>query len=177
MTKVYLVGMPGSGKSKIGESLGTKIGLPYVDLDHYMVSKEGRDINTIFSDSGESYFRLLERDCLRALTGQYTSFVLASGGGAPCYYDNMKYMNDNGITVFLNPPLSQIANHMLGKKGNQKRPLLKGLDDQLLLKELEEKLRIRAPYYEQALIKIDLGLDSIEARVERIIEQIEPLVK
>ena len=177
MKKVYLVGMPGSGKSKIGQLLSIKTGLPFFDLDDYLVLKEGRDINTIFSESGESYFRILERDSLKELTGQSSSFIMASGGGAPCFYDNMTYMNHHGITVFLNPPLSQIADRMLSRKGNQKRPLLKGLDDGLLLEELEKKLRDRLPYYLQADLEITLGLEGIEVRAQRILEKIERLVK
>ena len=173
MLRLYLVGMPGSGKTKIGRSLSKRIDLPFADLDDYLVSKEGRDINTIFSESGESYFRELERDCLRALTKQSTSFVLATGGGAPCFFDNMEYMNGHGITLFLNPPIWQIATRMMHRSGNQKRPLLKDLEDKVLLSELEEKLKIRLPYYLQSAFEVDLGLDFFEQRVQRIIELVE----
>ena len=177
MQKLYLIGMPGSGKSKIGRTLSSRVELPFFDLDDYIVKNEGRDINAIFSDNGEDYFRVLENKYLRALTEEHESFVMATGGGAPCFFDNINYMNSHGTVIFLNPPLWQIGKRMMGKKGNQKRPLLKDVDDKQLFSELEEKLKVRLPFYRKARFEIDVGLDFFEMRIQRIVERLESLEK
>jgi shikimate kinase len=102
---------------------------------------------------------------------------MATGGGAPCFFDNIDYMNKHGIVFFLNPPIGQIGRRMMGRKGNQRRPLLKDFDDGSLFAELEAKLQTRLPYYMKARFEIEVGLDQFELRIQRIVEHLESLEK
>lgn len=168
--------MPGSGKTKIGRLLSQQTGLDFYDLDAYIVDREGCTINDIFERKGEQYFRTVERDCLRAIDQQADEFVLATGGGAPCFYHNMEYMNTAGITVFLDVPVGEIAERMV-RKGTRKRPLLKNISKDILLDALWDKYRLREPHYAQAHIRIGDGLGMINLRVQKIEEELRRLKK
>lgn len=172
--KIFLVGMPGSGKTKIGRALGRTLGLAFYDLDEEIVQREGRSINDLFRDEGEPYFRELERRCLHRAALREEAFVLATGGGAPCFFDNMDYMNRKGITVFLDVPVREIASRMV-RKGTHKRPLLKDVSKERLLQALEDKYSQREPYYSMASLRISEGLDAFEERVRQIAGKIRDL--
>jgi shikimate kinase len=104
--KIYLTGMPGCGKSKVGRILAERLHLPFVDLDVVIAGAEGMEINRIFAERGEPWFRELEARWLRE-SSAVPAFVMATGGGAPCFYGNMEYMNGAGISVFLDVPLER----------------------------------------------------------------------
>lgn len=155
MPKIFFIGMPGCGKSFIGRQVADNLGLPFFDLDEAIVNSEGRQINEIFKTEGESCFRELESRLLRDITHKNRAFLMATGGGAPCFYDNMEFMNAQGASVFLNTPLERIASGLL-EKGTQERPLLKDFTDETLLKELREKFAVRERYYRKAKLIVDL---------------------
>ena len=172
--KYFLVGMPASGKSTIGRLLAGQIGIPFIDLDHEIVKKEGLEITEIFSSKGEDYFRDMERKCLLDITSQHAGFVMATGGGAPCFYNNMSFMNKHGITIFINISVKDLYKKLL-LKGTQKRPLLRNLDNLDLFEELKNKFLIRKKFYEQSKICLDQNLGDITSRVNQIIFAIKML--
>ena len=100
--KYFIVGYMASGKSTFGKELAKDKGLPFLDLDESVESREGRSISEIFAKEGEEYFRKREREILHEICNEADEFVLATGGGTPCFFDNMDYMNQAGTTVFLN---------------------------------------------------------------------------
>ena len=100
--KYFIVGYMASGKSTFGKELAKDKGLPFLDLDECVESREGRSISEIFAKEGEEYFRKREREILHEICNEADEFVLATGGGTPCFFDNMDYMNQAGTTVFLN---------------------------------------------------------------------------
>ncbi|MCK5210444.1 MAG: shikimate kinase [Cyclobacteriaceae bacterium] len=173
-TKYFLLGMPASGKSTIGKAIARQFNVKFIDLDEVIVEKEGVAITEIFKTKGEDYFRELERKCLLNQIKLKDGFVLATGGGAPCFFDNMALMNKNGITIFLNVSVDDLFNK-LSKKGTQKRPLLTNLSNDDLYLELENKLNDRKKYYEQSIICLDQNLNDINERVNQVIFAIKAL--
>ena len=172
--KYYLVGMPASGKSSIGKLLAAQLGFDFFDLDQVIIQREQTSIAEIFSKKGEAYFRDIERKYLLELINKEGGFVLATGGGAPCFFNNMAAMNKSGITIFLNVALEDLFNK-LSKKGTHKRPLLKDKTKDELYEELASKLEERIKFYEQAKIKLDQRFAEIRDRVNQVIFAIKSL--
>lgn len=137
----------GSGKSYVGSRLATELGLPFIDLDTEIEATAGKPITAIFAEDGEAEFRRLETEALRA-TAARPAFVLATGGGAPCFHNNMDWMNANGTTVFLDPDLEVLLARLEG--GRDHRPVLQS--GTALRQLVVEKLATRRPIYEQAAI-------------------------
>lgn len=154
--KVFLWGMPGSGKSTIGKKLAVLLDLPFIDLDKVIEAHAGQSIASIFDSQGESYFRYLERQMLLNTIKSNKNFVLATGGGAPCFFDNLEKMKQAGTTIFLNMPMTHIVQRM-SAKGKAKRPLLSGLDQDNLEKEFVARFAYRMAYYQQAHHEIKEG--------------------
>ena len=96
--RIFLTGFMGSGKSYTGRRLSEALGIPFIDLDHWIEDQEGQSIQAIFEKSGEAAFRQIEREALHQMIA-YEQAVIACGGGAPCFFDNMEWMNRHGITV------------------------------------------------------------------------------
>src|SRR5690348_5526014 len=98
--KVYLVGLPGSGKSTLGKQIAQTLSIPFVDLDHEIEASESKPVKDIFNEQGEEYFRDLEAKTLLSWAFSDKSFVMATGGGAPCFNNGMEVINESGISVF-----------------------------------------------------------------------------
>jgi shikimate kinase len=171
---LFLVGFMGSGKSFWGQRLAQKAGVPFIDLDDEIVRIENRDIPTIFRESGEAYFRTLERTVLESLSilsgelvletespsGPWQA-VVSTGGGTPCFLGNMDWMNRNGVTVWLDPPVSRLAERLAGETAS--RPLLEGRSGLALSQLIEEKITQRKPFYGMSKISIkdtDIHIDQ-----------------
>jgi len=172
--KIFLVGMPASGKSTIGKLLANQLRLNYFDLDKIIVEHEGMAITEIFEENGEEYFRELERKCLIEFIDSKQEYVLATGGGAPCFFRNMEVMNENGLTVFLNVDISDLYKK-LASKDNYKRPLLKDKTPDQIKEELYSKYSERVYFYKQAKICLDQRLSDINNRVNQVIFAIKTL--
>ena len=145
---IYLIGLPGSGKSTIGKTLAQKLKYAYFDMDDAICAREQKTIEEIFADKGENYFRELEHEILHE-TFDLKNTIISTGGGVPCFFDNINEMKRNGLTIFINPTIDELANR-LGGQGGANRPMLKGKSHKQVLDFIETKYRERAPYYEQA---------------------------
>ena len=143
--------MPGSGKSTLGRNLAPKINLPLIDLDQKIEEKEGSPITEIFAEQGQAYFRQLEHECLVTEIKKPMDAILATGGGAPCFYDNMRLMNDAGITLFIHVGLDDLVRRLSKDKH---RPLVNAMDTESLEKGIREKMEARDKFYEQATLTI-----------------------
>lgn len=175
-TKYFLVGMPASGKSTIGKLIAKQLGYKFIDLDELIVEQEGLAITEIFSKKGEAYFRKIERKQLQDLINQNDGFILATGGGAPCFFNNMELMNTHGVTIFLNVAVDDLFKK-LAKRGTQKRPLLKNISRSDLLSELTNKYNDRKKFYNKSKISIEQNLGKITDRVNQVIFAIKTLEK
>lgn len=145
---IYLVGMPGSGKTTIGRQLAFKLGYDFLDLDYVIEQKASQTIPEIFSEKGETFFRELEKEVvLESIKNK--NIVIATGGGAPCFFDNMKLMNENGKTVFIDVSAEELCNRIWGN-GQTNRPMLKDKTKEELLDEISAKIEARRPFYSLA---------------------------
>lgn len=151
--KVVLVGLPGSGKSTFGRQLAQELGFPFLDLDQQIEEKYLKKIPEIFSIYGEGNFREWETETLSGLLDRDSSFILASGGGAPCFNDNMELINSKSISVYLDVPLESISQRLQASKV-QNRPMFQGLDQGEIILKLKSLLVSREYFYNQAKIKL-----------------------
>ena len=172
--RYFLVGMPASGKSSVGSLLAKQLRLKFDDLDDIIVEKEGMPITDIFELKGEDYFRRLEKECLKEYINNQDNYILATGGGAPCFFDNMKLMNQHGITIFLDVEIEDLY-EKLRVKGTDKRPLLKGKSSKKLRRELYEKYEYRKPFYSRSRITLQQRLSDKNDRVNQVIFAIRTL--
>lgn len=157
--------MPGSGKSTIGKKLAVKLGLTFLDLDEAIVQRENRSIPEIFEKEGEAYFRKVEMECLKETSDRQESLVLATGGGAPCYYDGIDWMNTEGTTIFLDVSPEILVERI---SMQEERPLLKE-DPKARMQKLYEK---RIPIYRNAQIEMNADELTVEEVVERLIQKL-----
>ena len=164
--KIFLIGFMGCGKTHWGERLAQKLGLPFFDLDHKIEEKEGKAINEIFGEHGEEHFRLLEKDVLHLLAESHESFVMACGGGTPCYYNNIAYMKKNGSVYWLNCSVECLFNRLVQEK--ETRPLVRDLSNEQLHAYIVKKLADRKIYYEQATAKISDDNLTLEKLLDKV---------
>ena len=166
--RIYLVGLPGSGKTTLGKELADTLGLRFIDLDDAIIAEAGKTIPEIFAHQGEGNFRIMEREVLHSISAIEDDFVMATGGGAPCYHFNMDFMNDHGQTVFLDVSPGDLAIRLMDE-GIEKRPLFKSYDHQDLIQEVRDLKDKREEYYNQAAIKIkdnQITVDLIVSHLE-----------
>lgn len=149
--KIFLIGFMGCGKTTIAKKLASRLGCQLVDLDLEIEKTIGQSVASYFAEHGEAAFRKQESDLLKAFP-YADEAVVATGGGAPCYFDNMDWMNANGITVYIDMPPVALAKRLAG--GKAKRPLIKDLDEAGLISFIEEKLQERLAFYEKAQLKV-----------------------
>ncbi|MGF1533852.1 MAG: shikimate kinase [Bernardetiaceae bacterium] len=164
---VYMIGMPASGKSTWGKKLAMAWRWPFIDLDQVIEKNAGMSIVKIFRQYGEAYFRELEREALHN-TRLVKQTVIATGGGAPCFFDNMDFIKNHGVSVFLDTPMSVLIERLESKSNN--RPLFSNQSSEtgLLQKNLDEKLAQRYPFYAQAHLRLhepSLTLSDLSAAI------------
>ncbi len=160
--RIFLLGFMGSGKSHWGRLWATAHNFNFIDLDEELEKHEQKTVAEIFETRGEDYFRQKETILLRSLTAQSNSIV-SCGGGTPCFFDNMAWMNKNGLTIFLEASTQFILKNIKNEK--DKRPLIKDKDDAEIIFFIDQKLKERQPYYSKAKIIFpaeDLNIDSIK---------------
>lgn len=173
MRPIFLIGYMGSGKTTLGRALGRRLGLQFIDLDLYIESRYMRTISQLFAERGEDKFRSIEREMLHEVA-EMEDVVVACGGGTPCYYDNIDYMNRCGTTVFLSASEDRLFARL--SINRNKRPLIKDLDDQSIRIFIRENLALRMPHYSKASHSFcgDRLEDvmQISTSVEKFIEEI-----
>ena len=163
--RIFLIGFMGCGKSTFGRKLAARTGCDFIDLDHEFERAMGISIRDYFAANGEEAFRKEESRILR--TFDYPmNCIVATGGGTPCFFDNMKWMNRNGLTVYIELSPTALAARL--EKGKAKRPLIKDLVEAEIVEFIEQKLTERNGFYKQAFITvngIDLTPERLRARL------------
>ena len=152
----------GCGKSTLGRKLSKHLNLQFVDMDHYIEERNYKTIPQIFAEEGEAEFRKKERKALEELA-EFTDIVIATGGGAPCFFDNINFMNNSGKTIYLNIDPKILANRLL--KSKTERPLIKGKSKDELVVFIGDTLKKRNEFYKQAEFMItqpDINLNELE---------------
>lgn len=156
----------GCGKSTMGRRLSKYAGLQFIDMDHYLEERNCKTIPQIFAEEGEAEFRKKERKALEELA-EFTDVVIATGGGAPCFFDNIDVMNRTGKTIYLNINPGILADRLMNSK--TERPLIKGKSREELVAFIDETLRKRNEFYKQAHYQItqpDINLNELMKMLE-----------
>ncbi|MEG1686065.1 MAG: shikimate kinase [Bacteroides sp.] len=161
MERIFLIGYMGSGKTTLGKVLAKELKLSFVDLDWYIEERLHRSVQTLFAERGEESFRLLEQQMLRE-AAEFENVVISTGGGAPCFFDNMQFMNEMGTTIFLNVSIEVLFRRL--KVAKYSRPLLKEKTDDELKAFISTALSQRLRYYSQA--KYTMNADELESNKE-----------
>lgn len=174
MTRIFLIGYMGAGKTTLGRALGKKLGIEFIDLDSYIENRYCQSVSQIFADKGEEGFREIERRMLHEV-GEFEDLIISTGGGTPCFFDNIEYMNNQGATVFLDVPVERLFIRLsIAKK---KRPLIMDKSDEELRAFIAEQLAKREPYYIKARQRFVADkledAEQIETSVEKFLKQIE----
>jgi len=164
--KIYLIGFMGCGKTHWAKEIGQKIGIPFFDLDHQVVQSEKKSINQLFSEEGEEYFRIKEKENLSFITETNASFVMACGGGTPCFFNNIDYMNKNGTTIWINCSIDCLHARLVKEK--DKRPLVRELSDEELRSYIIKKYADRKIFYQQAAVILNEDHITLEKMLDPI---------
>lgn len=168
--KVILIGFMASGKSTLGKKLANKLGIPFIDSDSKIEELNSRFISEIFENDGEEVFRKMETDFI--LNYPFPdSFVLSTGGGMPCFNENISKLNEIGTTFYLKRPSKELVNRLLNAK--DQRPLVSSKTEDELILYIDQMLEIRSVYYEQA----NFILDRADQTSDEIIELLKSVNK
>lgn len=154
--RIYLIGFMGSGKSHWGKLWAGTHEIPFYDLDRLIEEAENMSVEDIFENKGEEYFRAKETIALHS-TIAYPKGIIACGGGTACFHNNIQWMNEHGLTVYLSAHPQYLLDNIMGEK--DRRPLLKKINPAELLFFIQQKLSERQPFYQQA--KLTLHADAL----------------
>ena len=169
MRRIILIGYMGSGKTTVGKALSKETGMMFYDLDWYIESRMRKTVSQIFAEKGEEAFRKIEYNMLHEVA-EFEDVIISCGGGTPCFFDNMDYLNQQGDVVYLKATPETLYKHLLMAK--IERPLLKDKSPEELIAYITEHLKERAPFYEKAHYTLGVNVldntDKIATSVERI---------
>ncbi len=164
--RIFLIGFMGCGKSTVGRPLALALNLTFIDLDSFLEEKYFRTIPQIFAEEGEDGFRRKERKVLEEVSS-FDDVIVATGGGAPCFFDNMDLMNNSGLCIFLDVAVNSLVSRLMHAK--TERPLIMGKSIEELRGYIEELMQKRRPFYE----KSRYILKGSEISPEQIIELVK----
>lgn len=173
MQRIFLIGYMGAGKTTVGKALSKALGLTFYDLDWYIEGRRHRTIAQLFEQEGEEGFRKIEQNMLHE-AAEFEDILLSCGGGTPCFFDNIDYMNRQGNVVYLKASPEVLCKHL--RMGRTERPLLKGKNDVELRQFIEEQLRLREPYYNKARFTIDVSLMDTYEKINITVEKIKAIL-
>ena len=169
MKRIILIGYMGSGKTTIGKALSKETGMMFYDLDWYIESRMRKTVSQIFAEKGEDGFRKIEYNMLHEVA-EFEDVIISCGGGTPCFFDNIDYLNQQGEVIYLKASPETLYKHLLMAK--VERPLLKDKTPEELIAYITEHLKEREPFYEKAHHTLDVNVldnyDKIATSVERI---------
>jgi shikimate kinase len=164
----------GAGKTTVGKALAKELGLQFYDLDWYIESRRRKTVPQLFAEVGEEGFRKMEYNMLHE-AAEFEDVVISCGGGTPCFFDNIDYMNRQGQVVYLRCAPEVLRSHLL--MGKTERPLLKGKSPEELTAFIQEQLEKREPFYTKARYTLDVTLmdnyEKIKVTVEKLREMID----
>jgi shikimate kinase len=165
--RIYLIGFMGCGKSHIGKELALLMKYKFIDIDEYISLANKKSVNEIFEKKGEDFFRKEEKKAIRKIS-EMKNMVVAAGGGLPCFNDNMNWMNENGITVYLEASPQFLYHRLFTEK--KTRPLISNIGDIELVDFITGKLLERKEFYEQAQIIVSAEKMNIKKLKEKILK-------
>ena len=174
MIRIFLIGYMGAGKTTLGKAFARAMGLTFVDLDWYIEERFHKTVSQIFAERGEEGFRELEKRMLHEAS-DFENVVISVGGGTPCFFDNMEYMNQVGETVFLDVDNKVLFRRL--KVAKQQRPLLANKTDDELMAFIQEALEKRLPHYTKAKHVFNGELLENRHQIQQSVERLKELLK
>lgn len=163
----------GAGKTTLGKAFARELGIPFIDLDWYIEERFHKSVSELFAEHGEEYFRTQERNLLHEV-GEFEDVVISTGGGTPCFFDNMDYMNSQGQTVFLDVDPGILFRRL--RAATQQRPILQGKTDEDLRAFILQALEARRPFYSQARYRFDGGHLESRRQIAGSVQQLRGLL-
>lgn len=173
MTRIIILGYMGAGKTTIGRALANQLRLPFYDLDTYIENRMHKTIKQLFDTIGEEGFRRIENKMLHEVC-EFENVIVSCGGGTPCFFDNMEYMNSQGDTVYMKADTDTLYRHL--KMGGTVRPLLLGKDEAQLKAHIESQLAEREPFYTRAKHVIDVSLLDDKEKIAQTARRLAGIV-
>ena len=174
MTRIILIGYMGAGKTTVGKALAKELGIIFYDLDWYIENRMRKSIAQIFEERGEEGFRKIEYNMLHEVA-EFENVIISCGGGTPCFFDNMDYLNQQGQVVYLKADPEVLYKHLAMSKND--RPLLRGKGHEQLITFIREQLEKREPYYTKARYILDVSLMDNYEKIRISVEKIRELLK
>lgn len=163
MNRIFLIGYMGSGKTTLGKMLAKELGYSFVDMDSFIEQRNFQSVSQIFSEKGEAEFRLLEQSALHEVA-DFENVVVSTGGGAPCFFDNIDYMNAHGLTVYLQLTPAELATRLESSQAN-KRPLIADRKGEDLVQFIEVGLAKREPFYQKAILTVNANDENLVSQL------------
>ncbi len=153
--RIFIIGYMGAGKTTVGKALAKELNKEFYDLDWYIEARMRKTVKQIFDESGEEGFRKIEHNMLHEV-GEFENVIISCGGGTPCFFDNMEYMNEMGETLYLKATPEVLYGHL--KMGKSVRPLLLNKTEEEVKVFIREQLEKREPFYSKAKKILDVNL-------------------
>ncbi len=163
----------GAGKTTLGKAFAHAVGMQFVDLDWYIEQRFCKSISQLFSQRGEEAFRKIEQNMLHEVA-QFEDVVISTGGGTPCFFDNMDYMNEHGQTVFLDVDTEVLFKRL--RIAKQQRPILQGKDDEELKNFIQQALVARLPHYRKATYCFDGNRLESRRQIDESVAQLKKIL-
>jgi len=173
MIRIFLLGFMGAGKTTLGRAFAKAMNMDFIDLDYYIEARYRKTVRQIFEERGEDGFRQIERNLLHE-AAEFEDVIVSLGGGTPCFFDNMDYMNGQGLTVYLECSPEVLVRRL--KLGKDKRPLLKDKSDEQLMDYVVETMKQRAAFYEKAQLRMNGARLESKKQVAESVEELRHLV-
>jgi shikimate kinase len=170
--KIFLIGFMGSGKTHWGRRLGSKLNLPFYDLDTVIIEQEKKSVAEIFDEKGEEYFRYQEKETLERIAAEQESFILSCGGGTPCFFNNIEFMKKNGKVIWLNTSIDMLTQRL--QKERMSRPLISEVNEEDLRRYIIRKLSERRMYYQQADVTVGEENVNLEELIRILLQNQAP---
>ena len=174
MKRIIIIGYMGAGKTTVGKCLAKELNMDFYDLDWYIESRMRKTVKQIFDEVGEEGFRKIEHNMLHEVA-EFENVIISCGGGTPCFFDNIEYMNQQGETVFLKASPEVLYGHL--KMGKTVRPLLLNKTPEEVKVFINEQLEKRNPCYTQAKYTLNVDLMDNYEKIKISVAKIKELLK
>ncbi len=163
----------GAGKTTVGKALAKDLGIEFYDLDWYIENRMHKTIKQLFDEYGEDGFRQIEHNMLHEVA-EFENVIISCGGGTPCFYDNIDYMNNQGDTIYLKATPEVLYNHL--KMGKTVRPLLLNKTPDEVKSFIKEQLALREPFYNKAEYTLDVNLMENYQKIQISVDKLKTIL-
>ena len=173
MRRIILIGYMGSGKTTVGKALSKETGMMFYDLDWYIESRMRKTVAQIFAEKGEEGYRKIEHNMLHEVA-EFENVIISCGGGTPCFFDNIDYINQQGEVVYLKATPEVLYRHLL--MGKVERPLIKNKTPEELIAYITEQVAKREEFYNKARYTLDVSLMDNYEKIQLSVDQLRQLL-